>query len=99
MSSYTAKQGQYLAYIYYYTKIHGEPPAQAEMQGDLYVSPPSVHQMVLTLEKKGLIERTPGAAPSFLDYSIERSEIPDENKYRGGVFNRLKSLAYGTRVS
>lgn len=26
--SFTAKQGQYLAFIYYYTKIHGTPPAE-----------------------------------------------------------------------
>ena len=30
MSSYTPKQGQYLAFIYYYTKIHGRPPAQTD---------------------------------------------------------------------
>ena len=27
--SYTAIQGQYLAYIYYYTKIHGRSPSEA----------------------------------------------------------------------
>ncbi len=76
MPNFTAKQGQYLAYIYYYTKIHGEPPAQADMQAYFDVSPPSVHQMVLTLEQKGLIERTPGAARS-LWLLVERAEIPD----------------------
>ena len=25
-------QGQYLAFIYYYTKIHGVPPAEADIQ-------------------------------------------------------------------
>jgi hypothetical protein len=25
---YTATQGQYLAFIYYYTKLHGVPPAE-----------------------------------------------------------------------
>jgi hypothetical protein len=29
---YTPKQGQYLAFIYYYTKIHGRPPAEADFQ-------------------------------------------------------------------
>ncbi|WP_222596634.1 hypothetical protein [Dulcicalothrix desertica] len=29
---YTKKQGQYLAFIYYYTKINGCPPAEANMQ-------------------------------------------------------------------
>jgi len=30
--NFTHKQGQYLAFIYYYTKIHRVPPAEAEMQ-------------------------------------------------------------------
>jgi hypothetical protein len=52
---YTDKQGQYLAFIYYYSKIHGRAPAEAEMQQYFRTSPPSVHQMVLTLETRGLI--------------------------------------------
>ena len=59
---YTKQQGQYLAFIYYYTKIHGYPPAEADMQRYFKVSPPSVHQMVVRLEKKGLIERVPRKA-------------------------------------
>ena len=65
MKTYTEKQGQYLAYIYYYSKIHGYPPSEAEMQQYFRVSPPSVLQMILTLENKGLIERTPGQARSI----------------------------------
>jgi len=60
----TKKQGQYLTYIYYYTKINGRSPAQSDMQFYFKVSPPSVHQMVLKLEKEGLIERTPRVARS-----------------------------------
>src|SRR5271165_5670863 len=56
---YTDKQGQYLAFICYYGRIHGCPPAESEMQQYFRVSPPSVHQMILTLETHGLIERTP----------------------------------------
>ena len=59
---YTAKQGQYLAFIHYYSQIHGQPPAEADMQRYFKVSAPAVHQMVLTLEKQGLIERVPGQA-------------------------------------
>jgi hypothetical protein len=29
---FTVKQGQYLAFIYYYSKIHGMPPAEADFQ-------------------------------------------------------------------
>jgi hypothetical protein len=29
---FTAKQGHYLAHIYYFTKIHGRPPAEPEIR-------------------------------------------------------------------
>lgn len=73
---YTAKQGQYLAFIYYYSKIHGRPPAQADMQRYFGVTPPTVHQMVLRLEDNGLIERTPGEARS-LKLLLGHDELPD----------------------
>lgn len=55
--NYTEKQGQYLAFIYYYTKINGKPPAESDMQRYFNVSPPSVHRLIVELEKKNLIER------------------------------------------
>jgi repressor LexA len=73
---FTAKQGQYLAFIYYYTKIHGRAPAEAELQEYFKVSPPSVHQMVLTLEARGLIAREPGRARS-VRLLLGRGELPD----------------------
>jgi Mn-dependent DtxR family transcriptional regulator len=73
---YTVKQGQYLAFIYYYSKIHGRPPAEAEMQHYFRVSPPSVHQMILKLERHGLIERTPWQARS-IRLLISPEELPD----------------------
>ena len=65
MPDYTEKQGQYLAFIYYYTKVNGRPPAEADMQRYFRTTPPTVHQMILTLEKKGLISREPGKARSI----------------------------------
>lgn len=65
MFEYTEKQGQYLAFIYYYTKINGRPPAEADMQRYFKKTPPAVHQMVLTLETKGLISRQSGKARSI----------------------------------
>jgi DNA-binding MarR family transcriptional regulator len=73
---YTEKQGQYLAFIHYYGKIHGCAPSEAEMQQHFRVSPPSVHQMILTLEARGLIERTPGQARS-IHLLISHEELPD----------------------
>jgi len=74
--TYTPLQGQYLAFIWYYTKIHGYAPAEADLQRYFKVSPPAVHQMVLTLEKKGLIKRIPGQARS-LSLLLPRDELPD----------------------
>jgi Mn-dependent DtxR family transcriptional regulator len=62
---YTAKQGQYLAFIFYYTKIHRMAPAEGDMERYFKVSPPSVHQMVVTLEKNGFISRIPGQGRSI----------------------------------
>ena len=57
--SYTPKQGQYSAFIYAYTRVIGRPPAEAGLQRHFGVSAPSVHQMVLTLERAGLIRGVP----------------------------------------
>jgi len=65
VKSYTHKQGQYLAFIFYYTKIHRRAPAEADLQGYFQISAPSVHQMVLTLEKRGFIERVAWQARSI----------------------------------
>lgn len=72
---YTAKQGRYLAFIHQYTGLHGVAPSEAEMQQFFRVSPPTVHQMVLTLERKGLIERTPGEARS-IKVLVPADELP-----------------------
>jgi DNA-binding MarR family transcriptional regulator len=59
---FTDKQGQYLAFIYAYTKLHRRPPAEADMQAYFEVTPPSVHRMVIELEERGLIRRRAGQA-------------------------------------
>jgi Mn-dependent DtxR family transcriptional regulator len=59
---FTEKQGQYLAFIYTYSHMFRRPPAEADMQRHFRVSPPSVHQMIISLERAGLIRRQPGVA-------------------------------------
>src|SRR5258707_10940671 len=61
---FTPRQGQYLAFIDAYARLHRRPPAEADMQRYFGVTPPSVHQMILTLERAGLIRRQPGAPRS-----------------------------------
>ena len=85
---FTPKQGQYLAFIHAYTLVNGRPPAEADMMRFFRVTPPGVHQMVLSLEKAGLISRQPGV-PRSIAVLLERSALPELNP---GTLNRSKSL-------
>jgi hypothetical protein len=62
---FTNLQGQYLAFIVVYTKLNRRPPAEADFQRYFGVTPPSVHNMIVTLERHGLIKRSPGRARSI----------------------------------
>ncbi len=73
---FTPKQGQCLAFIHAYTLVNGRPPAEADMMRFFRVTPPTVHQMVLSLEKAGLISRKPGA-PRSIAVLLERSALPE----------------------
>jgi hypothetical protein len=64
-----------LAFNYVYAHMFGLAPAEADMQRHFRVSPPSVHQMVLGLERDGLIRRRPGAARS-IDILVPRQDLP-----------------------
>lgn len=73
---YTPRQGQFLAFIHYYTKIHRRAPAEADIAVYFQVSPASVHGMILTMQRRGLIERTPGVARS-IRVKLARELLPD----------------------
>jgi SOS-response transcriptional repressor LexA len=73
--SFTSKQGQYLAFIDAYTRVNGRPPAEADMQRYFGVTPPSVHQMVLTLERQGLIRRQPRVSRS-IEVLVAPAQLP-----------------------
>jgi SOS-response transcriptional repressor LexA len=64
-AAYTERQGQYLAFLHQYSVLNGCAPSEAEMQRFFQVTPPTVHQMVLTLERRGFIRRVPGQARSI----------------------------------
>ena len=72
---FTSRQGQYLAFIHAYTLVNGRPPAQADIQRFFQVTPPSVYQMLLTLEREGLISRRPGM-PRSIAVLIDRADLP-----------------------
>ena len=73
---YTQKQGQYLAFIHAYTKLHGWPPSEADIQRYFEVTPPTVHQMILTLDKGGLISRVP-RQPRTIRVLVAPEALPD----------------------
>ena len=72
---FTDKQGQYLAFIYTYTLLNRQPPAEADFQRFFCVTAPSVHQMIVQLERLGLIRRTPRQARS-IELLIASDQLP-----------------------
>ena len=73
--SFTERQGQYLAFIFYYTKINGLSPAQLDFQRYFCVSAPTVHQMILQLEKNGLITRLKNT-PRSIVLVVPEDQLP-----------------------
>ena len=72
---FTPTQGQYLAFIHLYTRLHRRPPAETDMQEYFRVSPPSVHQMIVTLERNGFIRRQPGV-PRSIEILVPPESLP-----------------------
>jgi Mn-dependent DtxR family transcriptional regulator len=63
-AEWTSLQGQYLAFIYAYTTLHNQAPAERDIQQFFHVTPPTVHNMLKLLEHHGFIRRQPGVARS-----------------------------------
>ena len=72
---FTDLQGQYLAFIHAYIQVNGRAPAEADLQRYFRVSAPSVHQMLVTLTRKGLIQRTPGQ-PRSIALLVDPNALP-----------------------
>src|SRR5258708_36846934 len=53
--SFTPKQGQYLAFIHLYTRLHRRPPAETDMQQYFRVTARSVHQRMRMIGWQGFI--------------------------------------------
>ena len=75
MQSFTPKQGQYLAFIDAYTRVHLRAPAEADIQHRFGVTPPSVHQMILALERAGFVRRKPGV-PRSIKVLVPPEQLP-----------------------
>lgn len=73
---WTARQGQYLSFIYDYTKVNRQPPSETDIARFFGLAPPSVHRMVVELEERGFLSRVPGA-PRSLCVLVPRAELPE----------------------
>lgn len=73
----THRQGQFLAYIDEHIKRSpaGLAPTHAAMQRFFGLTPPSVNSMLIRLEHRGFIRRTPGVARG-IEISIDPALIP-----------------------
>src|SRR5947208_17068938 len=90
---FTDTQGQYLAFIDAYTRVHGRPPAESDLQRRFRGSPPSVHELVLTLERLGLIRRQPGGR------AASRCSSPPKTCPSYAIPNPSNPLCRGTSSS
>ena len=74
MKTFTPKHARYLTYIHLYTRLHRR--AEIDMPEYVRVRPPSVHQMVLTLERAGFIKRQP-RTPRSIELLADPMLLPE----------------------
>jgi hypothetical protein len=71
--AFTRRQGQFLAFIHQYHRLHRRGPAELDLVKFFGLTPPSVHGMLVRLEELGLVTREPGVARSV------RVAVPEED--------------------
>jgi Mn-dependent DtxR family transcriptional regulator len=72
---FTERQGQYLAFVQAYLVLNRRAPAEADFQAFFLVTPPSVHSMILEIERRGLIRRTPRQGRS-IELLLDPADLP-----------------------
>jgi DNA-binding MarR family transcriptional regulator len=64
-----------LAFIHTYTLLNKRPPAEADFQRFFAVTPPTVHQMIVGLERRGLVTRVSGQ-PRTIRVTVPADDLP-----------------------
>ncbi len=72
----TKKQGQYLAFIYYYRKLNKQSPAFKDFEKHFKSDPASVNGMIKKLVEKGFIKKEKGKSRS-IELLIRKDDIPE----------------------
>lgn len=73
---FTQKQGQYLSFIFYYSKLNKKSPAFRDFEIYFESSSASVNSMIKKLVEKRLISKEAGKSRS-IELLIERNELPE----------------------
>src|SRR3954462_13318897 len=82
LATFTPRQGQFLAFIHLYRKLHRRSPAETDFRAYFRLTPPSVHSMIVKLDQLGLITREPGVARS-IRLAIPPDELPELEDVEG----------------
>jgi len=77
--SLTRRQAEYLAFIRDFTRLNDKAPSEAEIARYFKITAPSVHTMILKLEKIGAISRRPRVARS-IRVLVPSGELPRLNR-------------------
>jgi len=81
-AQFTHRQGQFLAFIHLYRRLHRQEPAEVDMVRFFRVTPLSVHGMVVKLEQLGLVTRQSGV-PRSVRVAIPEGQIPALEEVEG----------------
>jgi repressor LexA len=79
---FTHRQGQFLAFVHLYRKLHRRGPAEADVALYFGLTPPSVNAMIRKLEEHGLVSREPGV-PRSVRVALPDESIPDLEDVEG----------------
>jgi DNA-binding MarR family transcriptional regulator len=79
---FTQRQGQYLAFIHLYRRLHRQGPSELDMVQYFHVTPPAVHGMLAKLEQRGLVKREP-RVPRSIRVTVRKREIPELEQVKG----------------
>src|SRR3954466_651784 len=82
LATFTHRQGQFLAFIHLYRKLHRRSPAELDIAQYFRLTPPAVHDMIVKLHELRLITRELGVARS-IRVAIPPAEIPELEDVEG----------------
>lgn len=80
--AFTHRQGQFLAFIYWYTKLHRQGPSELDLRAFFGLTPPSVHSMIVKLHQLGLVSRQPGK-PRSVRVTVSKEQLPELDDVAG----------------